>query len=221
MSTKSSYLIFWMLIRVWETPNLVHEIRDEIARFAQTTQPPQIFGIPELPRLKLDLDGLVNSCPLLKACFHETLRLHSMPISVRSVPKDVIVGEAKGPGPSYALDAGSIIAAPLGLHHHDPRFFESPFTFQPRRFLESSESAEGKQTVIERTLRPWGVGEYACPGRAYAEQEVLAFVASILALWDFEPGGNGKWIVPKQTERAVVSVPSGDVRVRLRPRQLS
>lgn len=221
MSTKPTYLIFWMLIRVWASPGLVQQIRDEMGPFAQTTQPPQLFGIPELPRLKLDLDGLLHSCPLLKACFYEVMRLHSTPISVRTVARNVVVHEVKGSGPSYALDAGSIVAAPLGLHHHHPRYFESPTTFQPSRFLKSNKDEEGKKTVNERISRPWGVGKSACPGRVYAEQEILAFVAGILALWGFEPASNGEWVVPEQTERAIVCVPSTDIRVRLRPSQLS
>lgn len=229
MSTKSSYLIFWMLVHIWAKPGLVQQIRDEIALFAQTTQPPQLFSIPELPRLKLDMDGLVRSCPLLRASFHETIRLHSMPTSIRSVQRAITFHEAQGPNRtsgssrSFALEAGSTIAAPLALHHHDPRYFESPTTdFQPSRFLESSENAaEGKHHGNEgEMLRAWGVGSSTCPGRTFGEQQVLAFVAGILALWDFEPAGS-EWVIPKQTERAVLSVPAADIRVRLKPRQIS
>lgn len=226
MGTKSAYLIFWMLIYVWAEPGLVQRIRDEIEPFARTTQPPQLFTILELPRLTLDVDGLVHSCPLLRSCFYETLRLRTTPTSIRSVQKGITVDEAYGLRPkgevsqSFALEVGSIVAAPLFLHHHDPHYFENPALFRPSRFLESSEDFKQKQTVNEGMLRPWGAGKVVCPGRDHAEHQVLAFVAGILALWDFHPAGS-KWVVPGQIERAVVSVPSSDIKIGLQPRKLS
>ena len=210
-------------MRIWATPGLVERVRDEIGSYARATQPPPLLGIPEPPRLIIDVDGLVKSCPLLKACFYECLRLYSTPTSARTVHKDMWVRLVDGRGREarkYPLDAGNIVAAPLSLHHYDPCYFEDPNDFRPTRFLRPNEHEQGKQKFVESTIRPWGIGESACPGRAYAENQVLAFVAGILVLWDFEPTDNKGWVVPNQTERSVISVPVKDVRVRLRPREL-
>ena len=223
MTTKPSYLVFWLLIRIWATPGLVDQVRNEIGPYATARQPPRTFGIPEPPCLGLDADGLVKSCPLLKACFYECMRLYSASISVRTVHKDMLFGGMDGDGVDtsrYPLDAGSIIAAPFSLHHFDPNYFKDPTGFRPMRFLRPSEDGQGQPTFVEGTIKPWGMGESVCPGREYAEKQVLVFVAGILALWDFEPADAKGWIVPDQIERAVISVPAADVRVRIRPREL-
>lgn len=218
MSTKSSYLIFWILLHISADPSLVQQIRNETSPYAKATQPPQTLAIAEPPQLSIDANGLVKSCPLLKACFHECVRLHSTPTSVRSITKTF---EATSPtsDSSHILEAGKFVAAPLHLHHHDPSIFESPYIFQPSRFLPDN-TKRIKDTTMADKLKPWGIGSSACPGRAYAEKEVLAYVAGIFALWDFEPTDRRGWVVPGQRERAVVCVPDVDVRVRVRSRPL-
>lgn len=226
MSTKSSTLVFWMLTHIWSVPGFVGKVRSEIDPFARATQPPQVFGIPEPARLNIDLDGLAQSCPLLKACFYESIRLHSATTSMRSATKTIEVHDPQeGPNTSrhprsYVLEAGDLVAAPLGVHHHDHRYFKSPNVFEPGRFLEPSKNAGGKQIVTAGTLKPWGLGAAACPGRAYAEKEALAFAAGILALWDFEPATSRGWVIPKQKEHSILAVPSAELRVRINPRPL-
>jgi cytochrome P450 len=212
-----------MLLHIWTTPGLAKQVRDEINIYAKATQPPRDFGIPEPPRLKIDIDGLVKSCPLLKACFYECVRLYSTPTSVRTVSKDIIIRGDHGDGvepPKSSLDAGSIIAASSSLHHYDPDSFKDPKVFRPIRYLKPNKDGKGQQTFVAGTIKPWGIGESACPGRDVAEKQVLAFVAGILALWDFEPANNKEWVVPDQVERTVISVPAVDIRIRLRPREL-
>jgi len=226
MSSKSSTLVFWMLTHIWAAPGLVGKVRDETDPFAKATQPPQVFAIPEPARLKIDVEGLVQSCPLLKACFYECIRLHSATTSLRSITKafevhDMQEGANSGRLPhTYVLEAGELVAAPLSVHHHDSLFFKSPDAFDPSRFLRPSEHAEGKRVVIEGMFKPWGAGVSACPGRAYAEKKVLAFTAGILALWDLEPADARAWAIPKQKECSIVSVPSADLRVRINSRPL-
>lgn len=226
MSTKSSTSVFWMLTHIWTVPGLVGKVRNEIDTFAKATQPPQVFGMPEPARLILDVDGLAQSCPLLKACFYESIRLHSAPTSVRSATKTFEVHDTQeSPTPgrhphSYILEAGNFVAAPLAVHHQDPRYFESPDAFNPGRFLRPSEHEGGKQIVTAGTLKPWGLGAAACSGRAYAEKGALAFVAGILALWDFEPADSRGWVIPEQKEHSILSVPSAELRVTINSRPL-
>ncbi|KAL2036993.1 hypothetical protein N7G274_010278 [Stereocaulon virgatum] len=223
VSTKPSHLIFWMLLHIWATPGLANQVRDEIKIYATATQPPRDFGIPEPPRLKIDIGGLVKSCPLLKACYYECVRLYSAPTSVGSVNNDMIIRGDRDDGvepPKFSLDAGSNVAAPLSLHHYDPNFFKDPHVFRPGRFLQANKDGKGQQTFVPGTIKPWGIGDSACPGRDLAQKQVLAFVVGILALWNFEPADNKGWKVPDQVERAVISVPAVDIRVNLRPREL-
>lgn len=229
MGTKTTNLIFWILIRLYSNPEVIQKVRDEIRPFAKASQPSQVFRIPEPVRLEINDEGLVQSCPLLKACLYECLRLHSKPVSMGIVQKHLSVLESpehgqsiKGERPqSFVLEAGDFVASWSNTHQHDSRCLESPNSFQPSRFLELSENAQGQRTFVQGTLETWGLGESACPGRVFAEQEVLAFVAAIVVLWDSELVDSQGWIVPRQKTSAIVSSPSADIRVKLRPRDLS
>ena len=55
-------------------------------------------------------------------------------------------------------------------------------------------------------------------GRNFAEREVLAFAAAILAAWDMEPV-EGKWVHPGAKQASGTVSPVRDVRVRMMRRQ--
>lgn len=213
-----------MLLRIWATPGLIQRVRNEIHPYAKVTQPPQIFGLPEPPRLKLDSQSLVGSCPLLRACLYECIRLHSMALSVRTVEDRFSVTEtvddvSAGVKPAtFMFKAGTLVAAPLSVHGHDERSFESADDFIPERFLRESE--DGNVMAHEGSLRPWGLGQSACFEQTFTEMQVLAFVAGILSLWDFEPTNSNGWTLPAQKWSSTFAIPSTDVRVRLCARKL-
>ncbi len=221
MNIKTSRTVSWLLFRIWATPGLAEQVRKEITPFAQASQAPQQFVLAELPQLKLDADRLVGSCPLFKACYYETLRLHSAPILIRSVKKDCTLVEHANTFPchhsaKHVLKAGSSVAIPLNAHLKDPRYIDSPCLFQPSRFLADSGSGDGAQIALAGTLTPFGGGEFVCPGRGFAERNVMAFVASILVLWDMEPINPRGWVVPGHIAAAGGTSPSTDVNVRIR-----
>ena len=228
MGTKTTNLIFWILVRINSSPDLIQKVQDEVHPFAKASQPSQVFGIPEPARLEINAAGLVGSCPLLKACLYECLRLHSKPMSMGIVQKDLSIHGSPESSRSinrerpqiFVLEAGDPVAI-LSNAQHDPHHYESPNSFQPDRFLRSSDSVQGQRVLVQGSLKPWGSGEFACPGRVFAEQEVLAFVAAILVLWDLEPVDSQGWIVPRPKTSAIVSLPAVDIRARLRPRDLS
>lgn len=233
MSTKPASLVFWMLLHIHTDPTILIQIRAEIAPFVLITQPHQILSIPSPPRLSINLSALEKSCPLLKSCLYETLRLYANPTPTRFVAKDTIIREPKPTVRShqdYLLEEGSYITAPLTLLHHNPAYFWQPHEFQPRRFITISENNDpiNHKTDLNENhpsplhLHPYGLPPSTCPARAYAEAEILAFTAAIISLWDFSPANPDKgWNIPNPTEREVVSVPSRDVRVKVRARELS
>lgn len=55
-------------------------------------------------------------------------------------------------------------------------------------------------------------------GRSFAEREVIAFAAAILATWEIEPV-DGKWIYPGAKLGSGTVNPVKDVRVRMRRRR--
>lgn len=218
MNVKTSRTVFWLLVRIWAKPGLIEEVRKEIAPFAQASQAPQQFAVPELPRLKINLEGLVRSCMLLKACYYECLQLDSAPILIRSVRQDFTLTETHPSGltgensAKYVLKAGTSVAVPLNAHLKDPRYIDCPSVFKPSRFLVPSRNDDGTRIVDAGTLQPFGGGE--------AEREIMALVAGILVLWEMEPTNPTGWVIPGHTASTGVAAPSTSIRVRIRRRRL-
>ncbi|KAI9824834.1 MAG: hypothetical protein M1826_007256 [Phylliscum demangeonii] len=97
----------------------------------------------------------------------------------------------------------------------------------------SASSSPSLLVVHPGSLRPYGGGDSMCKGRILAEKECLAFVAGLLAVWDFEPvaagcgrggggsgssasgGSGGQWRIPAARKATAVALPEEDVRVRV------
>ncbi|KAH0541535.1 hypothetical protein FGG08_004010 [Glutinoglossum americanum] len=215
MNANAPSLTFWVILRILTNPSLVERIRAEIAPHVQVSQPHIGFGMTEPPRLKISMAGLRTGCPLLKSCYFETLRVDSAAWSVKRVVKDFVLTEDEkdargGTKRSFALKTGEYINIPFGLHQSDPRYFHSPESFIGDRFLV--QGADGKDEVDIGSLKPYGAGFAICKGRVFAEAEVLAFVASIIALWDFEPASAKGWEIPDHVKASGVALPKTDVR---------
>lgn len=166
MNANANNLVFWLILRVCSTPDLLERIRTEIAPYASVQTPETASRFQEPKRLKLDAERLSRSCPLLKACYLEALRLHSGSVTAKQVQKDVVVTESaadnlSGQAQSYVLEAGSYVEICHELHQSDTRYFERPEQFMPERFLTSGEDG---LKVKDHTLTPYGGGNCKlCP----------------------------------------------------------
>lgn len=203
------------------------QVRSETAAFAKRSQQPQQFGFPEASRLELTVEGgLSLSCPLLKACYYECLRLYSTSMAVTSIERNFVLSEIVRDGHSgverhsFSMEAGRFTVVPLAVHYHDPRFFESPREFQPKRFLNSAADGEGRHEFDGTPFLIEGNELFFCPARFRLENEILAFVAGILAIWDFHPADSKGWSLPGRKHSIGVALPLTDIRVRLQRRRL-
>lgn len=122
--------------------------------------------------------------------------------------------------PVYVLRAGEFVAVPLALQRQDPSVFDSPGTFRPERFLGGNEKGDGREIADLDDLTSWSDGEVTGLGKEFRERVVLAFVAGLLALWEFEPVGLGRWVLPGHRASPNFMEPGCDVRVRVRRRVL-
>lgn len=135
-----------MITHICEASDLLARIRKEIGPHAKATQPQQLLGIPEPARLEINVDGLVQSCPLLKACFYECVRLYSATTSVRSVTKAFEISDTLGDttidlkSHSYVLEAGKIVAASLGGASPRIALLRVSQHFQPRKISQARRS---------------------------------------------------------------------------------
>ena len=94
MNVNSNGVIFWMLWHVYSQPDLLARIRNEIDSLVRSSVPKSEFPVVEAPRLSMDSDGLLRSCPLLKATYFETLRMNVPSASYCKIVKDFTVEES-------------------------------------------------------------------------------------------------------------------------------
>jgi hypothetical protein len=228
MNANAPNLVFWLIFHIYSNPTLLHDIREEMAPFVKASRlGPKETGLPfsEPPRVAIDIDGLMDSCQLLKATYAETARLDNSPTSYREITTDVMLSESEEEASlsgaahprSYHFRKGDILAVPAGAHHIDPMYFPEPETFNPHRFLVDDPTT-GKKSVDWQTLRPFGDGATTCKGRSFAEREVLAIAAAIICLWDIEPVDRAGWKHPGHRSTTGVYRPARDMRVRLKQR---
>jgi hypothetical protein len=111
---------YWLLRRIFSRKDLLARLRNEVAPAFATGN-----SITTLEQVH----HLLTSCPLLRAFYDETLRLHSSSSSNRVVVEETSVG-------GYTLKVGRAIILPSYAQHHLPEFFgEAPARFDPERFI--------------------------------------------------------------------------------------
>jgi cytochrome P450 len=236
-----------MLWHIYPDRRLLAEIRQEIDRYVKVVSPKSELPIAEPDHLDMDMEGLYRSCPLLKASYFETMRLDVQGTTYKSVTADFTVTESpedaaivgKSKPRTYKLSKGQFVCVPHSVHQRDARYFKDPAAFNPKRFYVIDKENPDEIAVEMGTMHPFGGGPNMCKGKLFhamrefafvrtclpddlgqhfAEREVLAFAAAILATWDMEPV-DGKWVHPGAKQGSGTVNPVKDVRVRMMRRQ--
>ncbi|KAF3483544.1 uncharacterized protein GIQ15_02868 [Arthroderma uncinatum] len=246
ITLRANALIFWNLVHILADAKLHAEILSEIAPYAKLIRldPSETgFGLPEPPRVSLDIHKLVGSCPLLIATQKETSRLYSSPFTYRKVTSDINLTEsdddaslASREPQTYRLSDGDYVVIPHSLRNRDPLYCESPDKFDPRRHLdkstpETNEAVDGKdQTLSSKSQEEKkssqdasdGTDNYSAgwddPASTCYKQEqrkAIAILAAILVTWDIEPANGKGWKVPSRRSGSLVDEPK-DVQVKLK-----
>lgn len=219
-NANSNSLIFWMLNHIYADPALLRAIREEIAPYATAIQPAQEFPIPEAPRFtNLDIDGLCDKCPLLKAVYIECLRLDTASWSLRLVKQDIHLQSRDKTSPAFLLRQGSYAHAAHDLHNTDPAAFPEPLEFRPERHIRYDDGGVRKSADMG-SIRPYGGGGSMCKGRFFALKECMGFVAAVVAMWELEIKGGGEWRFPRHRKATGVYGTGDDVRVWVRRRKV-
>ncbi|MCJ1412553.1 hypothetical protein MMC19_006650 [Ptychographa xylographoides] len=215
MNVNANNVVFWLLGRIYSSPEILTGIRNELSSFVLCTE----------KKCELNIDGITKSCPLLKAAYFECLRMDVVTTTFKKSNADFTITESTsdtfgGPQQTYLIKKGEHIHLAYSLHHTDPRYFSEPGIFRPERFLveEEGEGGEAKLVAQQGTLRPYGGGHSLCKGYKFAEKEILLIVASVLTTWDAIPV-TGEWKLPRQIRASGAYIPAGDWRLRLSRRQ--
>ena len=195
---NTTFASFWMILHIFARPQLLQEIRDELETNALSTSYEARSDARQLQISKIN-----KSCPLLLATFRETLRLHSDVLSSRVVTTDTLLQD------KYFLRKGSVLQISGGIMHADAKIWgEDVDEFRPERFLNSPnghissaskpDDARSNTVTTEKTkqvhpaaFRAFGGGATLCPGRHFAQAEILGFVAMVLLRFELVSAGRG------------------------------
>jgi cytochrome P450 len=111
----------------------------------------------------------IHRLELTRRVFEETLRLYP-PVWIdgrEALGPDVICGF---PLPAQAM----VLFCPYAMHRN-PRYWESPETFDPDRFLPERSAARPKHAYI-----PFGAGQRMCIGNVFATVEAQVITAMVV-----------------------------------------
>ncbi len=176
----------WALEQILPRPDVTTKIREELAR---------VCG-GELPRQEH-----LAQLEYLDAAIRESLRVRNIiPFVVRVLKDDFMVG-----GVTYP--AGSVLCPAIHLLHLRPELYPEPCVFKPERFLE--------RKYAPHEWNPFGGGNRACLGQAFALYEMKVVLATLFSKLDLTrpPGA-----VSKPVRRGISIAPHDGVRLLARPR---
>ena len=217
---------FWLLANIFSRPALLAELRQEAEKAVVRKAKEAIVSV----------NILKTSCPLLVSTYRETLRTIANLSSVRYVLEDTLIAD------KYLLKKSSIVQIASGIIHADEKVWGADAaTFNPRRFISSSSNdteqfstgsgAAGEQTATQlpknvpsAAYRPFGGGSVICPGRHFAQSEIVGFAALMFLAFDVTTEDGGVIGLPEKDDRRIplsVMKPANDVRVRIRRREES
>jgi hypothetical protein len=211
---------FWLVANIFSRPKLLQRIREEVESAIT------VHDDADTRRRKgfISSKRIGKACPLLYSCYRETLRDNSLLTSARLVMEDTILAE------KYLLRKGSVVQIAGGVIHHSSRIWgHGAEGFNPDRFLSVADEDGGNNVqasplpkgVPSAAFRAFGGGTVICPGRHFAQSELMT-LAAVLAI-GFEitnPDGTPLTLPAKDEERIPLAMvkPKLDPRVRVRRR---
>ncbi|KAH7127134.1 putative P450 monooxygenase [Dendryphion nanum] len=152
-----------------QNPSALTNIRKELD---------DIFGsnVPAGDQLKKN-PYLINQCEYTHAVVRETLRLWNPASTARVGNKDYFIRD-KTTGEMLPTE-GFLVWIPSMSMHRDPRYWTSPSSFQPERFL-----SENADKLTPNVWRPFEKGPRNCIGQELAYIELKIILAMTIREFD-------------------------------------
>ncbi|RAR09906.1 isotrichodermin C-15 hydroxylase [Stemphylium lycopersici] len=134
----------------------------------------------------------LNSCTYLFAVIEETLR-RTAPVPSH-LPRVVLEGGMQIDG--HHIPAGTTVGVPMYALHNNPTYFPAPFTFAPKRWIESPSNPAENVALARKAFCPFSIGSRMCSGKALAYLQLKLTLAHLLWRFDVrvapdEPGRGG------------------------------
>ena len=208
---------FWLLANIYSRPELLAELRREVMNVTTANGDTRCIQVHKV----------MESCPLLVSTYRETMRHIANLASVRLVREDTWVAD------KYLLKKGSIIQVAGGVIHLDENIWGADaHEFKPDRFLDDATESDKTSSSTKQALprprnvpsaafRSFGGGSVICPGRHYAQNEIVGFAAAMILAFDItNPDGTTIALPEKDDLQIPLSVmkPVVDPLVSIRPR---
>jgi cytochrome P450 len=130
--------------------------------------------------------------PRTRAVLAESLRLYPPAWSIgRKVLADIHYD-------GWTIPAGSSVIAPQWVMHRDPRYWETPAAFRPRRWINAAGEYDEKQPGVPKGVwYPFGFGRRQCIGDQFAWTEATLLLALLAREWDPRIEDPRREIVPE------------------------
>ncbi|RSL80514.1 hypothetical protein CDV31_017117 [Fusarium ambrosium] len=223
VTAHSTSMVSWSLFELYQDPVLLEQIRDQVAPFVNVVQPKNEFGgvvwIP--PKIeKLDIEGLMTKCPLLKAAYLETLRLHGGGWAARLLKEDVVLKDEGEAG--YVLKKGTFAHIVPDLHRTDPKAFSDQRIWHVGRYLEDDVDSKGTkiQKVNPKTVQESDGTLTMCDDSDFTMRKVYLYTSVLISLYNVEPKKGGDWPMPTLVKGVASTRPSRSIRLWIKPRAL-
>ncbi|KAK8051773.1 cytochrome P450 oxidoreductase [Apiospora rasikravindrae] len=196
---------WWVLYHIFSDAQLLDEIRHELSAAVYEDEN-HVWHV--------DMARLLAACPLLLGTFQETMRYHAVNPGPRVILKDVVLNDGT------LLKKGSILMIPTTVQHTDTTAWgDDADQFDHLRFSRTA-GANGRKKPNRIAFRPFGGGQFLCPGRHFASNEILAVTALAVLQFEVVPVG-GKWVEPtveNSPPQSAFPLPDEDIQVEFRPR---
>ena len=209
---------FWLLMYIWSRPQLLRELREELERADG------LVKIEDDKRI-INIQAVKTHAPLLNSTLREVLRTNSPVASIRVVLEDTVIAD------QYLLKKGSMVQIPAQIANMDSGSWGSDaHEFNAYRFTKSVNGTitnSGADTGKEKTVHPaafrsFGGGSSLCPGRHFAQMEIVGFTALMILGFELESAGGGLVVLPEKTSFMLplsIYRPRRDVKVEIRRRE--
>jgi len=181
-TTNTIPTLFWLFASIFSVPERARRVREEVAAVMEMTTDDPRGG---RRTASVDISKLEKNCPYLMGCYREALRLYSDNLGQRRVLQDTVISD--GSGKDYLLKEGCLTSWSPSVCHLNPAIWgDDVESFNPERWLNPSPDEEKRR---RGAFIPFGGGRNLCPGRMFAQAELLGkqlpvlFISLFCLLW--------------------------------------
>ncbi|KAI3538710.1 hypothetical protein CABS01_13298 [Colletotrichum abscissum] len=198
--TNAIPTLFWMMCYVFRDADLVADLQKELLALAVIQQQDSdASGSRPSRKCTFTVAKFRTECPLLVSTYKEVMRLTNRSTGTRRVVEDTLIsytppGEG-GETKTYLLKKGANIQIPAIITNFGPDAWgENAHEFNPRRFMTADRERERAQN---RAFNPFGGGKHLCPGRFFADAEILGAMAALVLGFEIETPAGDRIEVPQ------------------------